>query len=65
MKIDKSQILELIRSQGNQQKADDAERELPDQVDTDQDGGLLSKFGIDVGDLLSKFGGGDIGKLLG
>lgn len=66
MNIEKSQILEFLRSQGDNQKADEPERELPDQVDTDRDGGLLSKFGIDIGDLLSKFGGGGgLGKLLG
>ena len=64
MNIDKSQILDLLRSQGNQQQADDAERELPDQVDTDRDGGLLERFGIDLGDLITKLGGGGIGKLL-
>jgi hypothetical protein len=65
MNIDKSQILDLLRSQGDHDKATQAERELPDQVDTDRDGGLLDKFGIDIGDLLKKFGGGGLGKLLG
>lgn len=65
MNIDKSQILELLRSQGDHGKADQADKELPDQVDTDRDGGLLGKFGIDVGDLIGKLGGGGIGKLLG
>ena len=65
MKIDKNQIIELLRSQGDQDKVQDADRELPDEVDTDRDGGLLSKFGIDIGDLLTKFGGEGLGKLLG
>ena len=65
MNIDKSQILDLLRSQGDDDKAQQAERELPDQVDTDRDGGLLSRFGLDIGDLLEKFGGGGLGKLLG
>jgi hypothetical protein len=65
MNIDKSQILDLLRSQGDHDKATQADRELPDQVDTDRDGGLLDKFGIDIGDLLKKFGGGGLGKLLG
>jgi len=65
LNIDKSQILELLRSQGDHGKADQADKELPDQVDTDRDGGLLGKFGIDVGDLIGKLGGGGIGKLLG
>ncbi|MGH9272807.1 MAG: hypothetical protein ACRDZ2_16230 [Ilumatobacteraceae bacterium] len=66
MNIDKSQILELLRGQGDQDKADQAERELPDQVDTDRDSGLLDKLGLNIGDLLKKFGGGGgLGKLLG
>jgi hypothetical protein len=65
MNIDKSQILDLLRSQGDHDKATQAERELPDQVDTDRDGGLLDKFGLDIGDLLKKVGGGGLGKLLG
>lgn len=65
MKIDKSQILDLLRSQGDHGKADEADRELPNEVDTDTDGGLLSKFGLDIGDLISKFGGGGLGGGLG
>jgi hypothetical protein len=61
MQIDKSQILELLRSQGKNDEASQADGELPDQVDTDQHGGMLSKYGIDVGDLLSRFGGGGLG----
>ena len=67
MNIDKSQILDLLRSQGDNDRAEQADRELPDQVDTDRDGGLLSKFGLDVGDIIAKLGGGGggLGKLLG
>jgi len=60
MQIDKSQILELLRSQGKNDEASQAEGELPDQVDTDQHGGMLSKYGLDIGDLLSRFGGGGL-----
>ena len=66
MNFDKSQILELLRSRGDNDKADQAERELPDQIDTDRDGGLLSKLGLDVGDIIAKLtGGSGLGKLLG
>ena len=65
MNIDKDQILELLRSQGKDDDAQRADQELPDQVDTDRDGGLLERFGINIGDLLERFGGGGgIGKLL-
>ena len=65
MNIDKNQILELLRSQGDHDKAQQADSELPDQVDTDKDAGLLSKFGIDPMELVKKFGGGGIGGKLG
>ena len=66
MNIDKNQILELLRSQGDDDKAQQADSELPDQVDTDRDAGLLSKFGIDPMELVKKLGGGGgIGGLLG
>jgi hypothetical protein len=56
MQIDKQQILELLRSRGDQQQADQADSELPDQVDTDQHGDLLSKFGINPAELLGGLG---------
>jgi len=66
MNIDKSQILDLLRSQGQHDQAAQADQELPDSVDTDQHAGLLAKFGLDPQDLISKFmGGGGLGGLLG
>lgn len=68
MQIDKSQILELLRSQGHHDQAAQAEGELPEQVDTERDGGLLSKFGLDpqmLMSLLGKGGGGNLGGLAG
>ena len=64
MEIPKEQILELLRSRGHHDKADQAHEELPDQVDTDQHSDLLGKLGIDPGDLLENLPGG-IGKKLG
>ena len=66
MHIDKSQILDLLRSQGNQQQADQADKELPDKVDPEQHAGLLEKFGLNPQELIAKFaGGGALGKLGG
>jgi hypothetical protein len=64
MQIDKAQILEFLRSQGDNDKAAQAETQLPDQVDTDQHAGLLSKLGINPADLLGKLPGG-LGDKLG
>lgn len=64
MKIDKTQIIELLKSRGDHDKATQAQSELPDQVDTEQDSGLLAKLGIDPKDLLGKLPGG-LGGLMG
>jgi hypothetical protein len=61
--VPKDQILELLRSKGDSGKADQANSELPDQVDTDQHAELLSKLGIDPKDLTGGLGGGLGGKL--
>lgn len=61
MQIDKNQILELLRSQGQHDQAQQAEGELPQQVDTEQHAGLLEKFGLSVPELLAKLGGGTSG----
>jgi hypothetical protein len=63
MQIPKEQILELLRSRGEQDKAAQADGELPDQVDTEKHAGLLEKLGIDPGDIVSQLGGGLAGKL--
>ena len=58
MEIPKDKILDLLNEQGKQDQAQQAEQELPDQVDPERDSGLLAKFGIEPQDLLSKLGGG-------
>ncbi|HKG66168.1 MAG TPA: hypothetical protein VKB28_19025 [Solirubrobacteraceae bacterium] len=63
MQIPKEQILELLRSRGQDDKASQAEGELPEQVDTEKHAGLLQKLGIDPGDLAGSLGG--IGNKLG
>jgi hypothetical protein len=67
MQIDKAQILEFLKSHGDHDKAEQADRELPGTVDTDRDRGLLDKLGIDVQSLLGSLGGnlGGLGGKLG
>ncbi len=73
MNIDKDTLLNLLHSNGQHSEADQAATQLPDQVDTDQHAGLLSKLGVDLPALLAKFtggaggntGGGGLGGLLG
>jgi hypothetical protein len=65
MQIDKSQVIDLIRSQMGEGKAREADGELPEKVDTEKDAGLLSKFGIDPQELIRKFAGDTLGGMLG
>jgi hypothetical protein len=58
MEIPKDKIIELLRERGQNDQADQAANELPDQVDHEKDAGLLSKFGVDPKDLLGKLPGG-------
>lgn len=63
MQIDKDQIISLLRQRGDDAKADQAQQELPGQVDTEKDSGLLAKLGIDPSELLGGLGG--LGNKLG
>lgn len=65
MQIPKEQILEFLRSRGDSAQAEQADRELPDQVDTDKQSGLLEKLGINPGELGGLGNLGDIGKKFG
>lgn len=71
MQFDKTQVLELLRNQGQHDQAAQADQELPQQVDPEQHGDLLQKFGLNPMDLVAKLtgggggGGGGLGGLLG
>jgi hypothetical protein len=57
MQIDKNQILDMLRSRGDNAKVDQADKDLPEKVDTDQHSELLTKVGINPKDLLGGAGG--------
>jgi hypothetical protein len=58
VQIDKETVLSLLREQGRGQEAEQASRELPDQIDPDRDAGSLRRFGIEPEELLTRFAGG-------
>jgi predicted PhzF superfamily epimerase YddE/YHI9 len=60
MQLDKNAILDLLHQRGDQQRADQANQELPDQVDTDQHADLLNRLGLDPKELLGRFTGGGL-----
>ena len=57
MEIPKEKILDLLRQRGDNDKAEQADRELPDRVDPERDKGILDQLGIDPQDLLGNLGG--------
>jgi hypothetical protein len=59
MQIPKEQILQMLRDRGNHDQAQQADQQLPDQVDTEQHGDLLGRIGINPSELM----GGAAGKL--
>lgn len=72
MQFDKSQLLDLLRSQGDEGRAQQADQQLPQQVDTEQHAGLLQQLGIDPQEIITRLmggggggGGGGLGGLLG
>ncbi|MEJ5946446.1 hypothetical protein WDZ17_14205 [Pseudokineococcus basanitobsidens] len=64
MQIPKQQVIDFIKSKMGGDKAQQADQEMPEQVDTEKDSGLLQKFGVDPKELMGG-GGGGIGSKLG
>jgi hypothetical protein len=64
MEIPKDKILDLLRQRGDNDKAQQADEKLPDQVDPERDKGILDQLGIDPKDLLGDLPGG-LGDKLG
>ena len=58
MEIPKDKILDMIKEQGKGDQVDQADKDLPDQVDPERDSGKLEKFGLKPQDVMSKVGGG-------
>jgi predicted PhzF superfamily epimerase YddE/YHI9 len=54
MHIDKQDVIKLLREQGQNDKAEQAQQQLPDKVDHEQHAGLLQQLGINPRELLSK-----------
>jgi len=57
MQIPKDKIIEMIKSRGDNDQAEQAQSELPEQVDTERDSGLLDRFGVDPKELAGSLGG--------
>jgi hypothetical protein len=57
VEIPKAMIVERIRVQQGAEKANEADSELPDKLDTEENADLLQKYGLDPGQLGDIAGG--------
>ncbi|UJH69587.1 hypothetical protein [Ornithinimicrobium sp. INDO-MA30-4] len=55
MEISKQKIIDMLKNRGDHDKAQKAESDLPEKVDTEKDQGTLEKFGINLSDLTGGF----------
>ncbi len=51
MEIEKDQVVDMLRSRGEHDRAQQVDSALPRHVDTDRDAGLLHTFDINIGEL--------------
>jgi hypothetical protein len=64
VKLDKQELVKLLRTQGDNDIADKAESTLPAEIDTDRDGDALESVGLDRTQLAAKLAGGGFGTTL-
>ncbi len=64
MKLDRTELVRLLRTQGDNDTADRVEAQLPDEIDTDRDGDALTSGGLDRTQLMNKLAGGSFGTTL-
>jgi hypothetical protein len=63
MQITKDKILEMLRESGDEAKAGQADRALPDEVDTERDAAALENLGLDPKEVHQKLTGEGIPRL--
>jgi hypothetical protein len=61
VKIDKQQLLTVLRTEGDNETAEKVESQLPDEIDTDSDSGALESVGLDRDELMAKLAAAGFG----
>jgi hypothetical protein len=64
VKLDKQELVKMLRTEGDNDTADKVEGSLPDEIDTDQDGDALESVGLERTQLMAKLAGGSFGGTL-
>ena len=61
MKLDKQELVRLLRTEGDNDTADKVESSLPDEIDTDEHGDQLEGVGLGRTELMNKLAAGGFG----
>jgi len=61
VELDKQELVRVLRTQGDNETADEVEKGLPDRIDTDRDGDALDAVGLDRTQLMAKLAAGGFG----
>jgi hypothetical protein len=61
VELDKQELVRVLRTQGDNDTADQVEQGLPDRIDTDRDGDALDALGLDRTQLMAKLAAGGFG----
>ncbi len=64
MQISKEQLLQVLRTEGDNDTADRVAADLPDEIDTTRDGDALAAVGLDRTQLMAKLAGSGLGGTL-
>jgi hypothetical protein len=64
VKLDKQELVRLLRTEGDNDTADKVESQLSDEIDTDADGAALEAVGLNRTELMNKLAGGSFGTTL-
>lgn len=64
MKIDRNELVKVLRTEGDNDTADRVESQLPDEIDTEQHADALAGVGLDQTQLMAKLAGGSFGTTL-
>jgi hypothetical protein len=61
VRIEKEELVRVLRTEGDNDTADRVADRLPDRIDTDRDGEALAAVGLDGTQLMAKLAGGGYG----
>ena len=64
MQIEREKLVQVLRTEGDNDTADQVEAGLPERIDTDRDGDALAAMGLDRTQLMAKLAGGSFGRTL-